>query len=149
MILDAPAGKWARGRAAAQNIVPTTTGAAKAVTLVLPELEGKLNGMALRIPTSVVSIVDLVAELETEITADEVNAAMKKASEGEMKGILGYEDIPLVSKDFQGDSRSSIFDATQTMVIEDRMVKVLSWYDNEWGYSCRLIDLARYIKNKG
>ena len=148
-ILDAPAGKWARGRAAAQNIVPTTTGAAKAVTLVLPELEGKLNGMALRIPTSVVSIVDLVVELEKSASKDAVNAAMKKAAEGEMKGILGYEEVPLVSKDFQGDSHSSIFDATQTMVIEDQMVKVLSWYDNEWGYACRLVDLAKYIKNRG
>lgn len=144
-ILDAPAKKWIRGRAAAQNIVPTTTGAAKAVTLVLPELEGRLNGMAMRVPTAVVSVVDLVVEMEKEVTVEAINEAMKDASQGAMKGILGYADLPLVSKDFQGDDRSSIFDATQTMVLEGRMAKILAWYDNEWGYSCRMVDLARHV----
>ncbi len=148
-ILDAPAGKLSRGRAAAQNIVPTTTGAAKAVTLVMPELEGKMNGMAMRVPTPVVSIVDLVAELDKEASVEAINAAMKEAAEGRLKGILGYEEMPLVSKDYQGDERSSIFDATQTMVIEGKMVKILAWYDNEWGYACRLVDLAKYIIKKG
>ncbi len=148
-ILDAPAGKLARGRAAAQNIVPTTTGAAKAVTLVMPELEGKMNGMAMRVPTPVVSIVDLVAEVESPASVEAINAAMKEAASGKLKGILGYEEMPLVSKDYQGDDRSAIFDATQTMVIEEKMVKVLAWYDNEWAYACRLVDLAEYIKNKG
>ncbi len=148
-ILDAPAGKLSRGRAAAQNIVPTTTGAAKAVTMVMPELEGKMNGMAMRVPTPVVSIVDLVAEVEKPATVEKINQAMEKAATGELKGILGYEEMPLVSKDFQGDSRSAIFDATQTMVIEDQMVKILAWYDNEWGYACRLVDMAEYIKKKG
>ncbi len=144
-ILDIPSKKMIRGRAAAINMVPTTTGAAKAVTLVLPELEGKLNGMAMRVPVSTVSIVDLVAELGRTITAEEVNEAMKEAAEGELEGILGYSDEPLVSTDFKGDYRSSIFDATQTMVIGGRMVKVLAWYDNEWGYAARLVDLARYM----
>lgn len=148
-ILDAPAGKLSRGRAAAQNIVPTTTGAAKAVTMVMPDLEGKMNGMAMRVPTPVVSIVDLVAEVEKPATVEKINQAMEKAATGELKGILGYEEMPLVSKDFQGDSRSAIFDATQTMVIEDQMVKILAWYDNEWGYACRLVDMAEYIKKKG
>ncbi len=148
-ILDAPAGKLSRGRAAAQNIVLTTTGAARAVTMVMPDLEGKMNGMAMRVPTPVVSIVDLVAEVEKPATVETVNQAMKKAATGELKGILGYEEMPLVSKDFQGDSRSAIFDATQTMVIEDQMVKILAWYDNEWGYACRLVDMAEYIKKKG
>lgn len=150
-ILDAPASfkKITRGRAAAQNIVPTTTGAAKAVTLVLPELKGKLNGMAIRVPTPTVSIVDLVAQLEQKVTVEDIHAAMKEAAEGPMKGILGYEETPLVSRDYLGDPRSSIYDATQTMVIEDDLVKVLSWYDNEWGYSCRVIDLALYLAEKG
>ncbi|AZR72278.1 type I glyceraldehyde-3-phosphate dehydrogenase [Anoxybacter fermentans] len=150
-ILDAPVSwkKITRGRAAALNMVPTTTGAAKAVALVLPELKGKFNGMAVRVPTSTVSLVDLVAELKTNVTVEEVNAAMKEAAEGPLKGILAYNDMPLVSKDFQGNPHSSIFNAESTMVLGDNMVKVLAWYDNEWGYSCRVVDLAIYIASKG
>ncbi len=148
-ILDAPAGKFARGRAAALSMVPTTTGAAKAVALVLPQLKGKINGMAVRVPTPTVSVVDLVVEFENNVTVEEVNAAIKEAAENELKGILGYNDLPLVSKDFQGDSHSSIFDAPSTMVLGDNMVKVLSWYDNEWGYSCRMVDFSIFIANKG
>lgn len=144
-ILDLPAKNMIRGRAAALNIVPTTTGAAKAISLVLPELKGKLNGMAMRVPTSVVSIVDLVCELETDVDKETINQKMKAASLGSLQGILGYTEMPLVSKDFQGDSHSSIFDATQTMVLENKMVKVLAWYDNEWGYSVRLLDLAKFV----
>lgn len=149
-ILDAPSKKdYRRGRAAALNMVPTTTGAAKAVALVLPELKGKFNGMAVRVPTPTVSLVDLVVELNTNVTAEEINAAMKEASKGAMRGILGYTEEPLVSKDFQGDSNSSIFNASSTMVSGDNMVKVLAWYDNEWGYSCRVIDLAIFMAEKG
>lgn len=149
-ILDAPAKKdWTRGRAGALNMVPTTTGAAKAVALVLPELKGKFNGMAVRVPTPTVSLVDLVAELDKEVTVEEINAAMKEAAEGPMKGILAYNAEPLVSKDFQGNSHSSIFHAESTMVLDKKMVKVLSWYDNEWGYSCRLIDLIKFMAKKG
>lgn len=149
-ILDAPAKKdWTRGRAGALNMVPTTTGAAKAVALVLPELKGKFNGMAVRVPTPTVSLVDLVAELNTSVTVEEINAAMKEAAEGPLKGVLQYNDEPLVSKDFQGNPHSSIFHAESTMVLEGNMVKVLSWYDNEWGYSCRLIDLIRFMAEKG
>lgn len=149
-ILDAPAKKdWTRGRAGALNMVPTTTGAAKAVALVLPELKGKFNGMAVRVPTPTVSLVDLVAELNADVTVEEINAAMKEAAAGPLKGVLQYNDEPLVSKDFQGNPHSSIFHAESTMVLEGRMVKVLSWYDNEWGYSCRLIDLIRYMAQKG
>ncbi len=149
-ILDAPAAKdFTRGRAAALNMVPTTTGAAKAVALVLPELKGKFNGMAVRVPTPTVSVVDLVAELNTPVTVEEINTAMKEAAEGPMKGILAYCDEPLVSKDFQGNSNSSIVNANSTMVLEDKMVKVLSWYDNEWGYSCRVVDLAIFMASKG
>lgn len=136
-----------RARAAAENIIPTTTGAAKAVSLVLPELEGKLNGFAIRVPVPTVSMVDVVFEVEKNTTAEEVNAALKKASEGEMKGILGYSEEPLVSRDYQGDPRSSIVDALSTMVIDD-MVKVVSWYDNEWGYSERVVDLAKLVATK-
>lgn len=148
-ILDAPAGKFTRGRAAALNMVPTTTGAAKAISLVLPELKGKFNGMAVRVPTPTVSLVDLVCELKTGVSVEEINSVMKEAAEGSLKGILAYNGLPLVSKDFQGDSHSSIFNAESTMVLEDNMVKVLAWYDNEWGYSCRIIDLAIYIANQG
>lgn len=133
-----------RGRAAAESIIPTTTGAAKAVAKVLPELKGKLNGFALRVPTPTVSLTDLVAELERDVTAEEINAAFKEAAEGELEGILGYCDEPLVSVDFREDDRSSIIDALSTMVIDGRMVKVVSWYDNEWGYSCRTVDLVNY-----
>ncbi|RWR13166.1 type I glyceraldehyde-3-phosphate dehydrogenase [Siminovitchia fortis] len=148
-ILDLPHKDYRRARAAAESIIPTTTGAAKAVSLVLPELKGKLNGMAMRVPTPNVSVVDLVAELEKEVTAEEVNAALKAASEGEMKGVLGYSDKPLVSRDYNGDPHSSVIDALSTMVLEGNMAKVLSWYDNETGYSNRLVDLAAYIKKRG
>ncbi|GIN89111.1 glyceraldehyde-3-phosphate dehydrogenase 1 [Siminovitchia terrae] len=148
-ILDLPHKDYRRARAAAESIIPTTTGAAKAVSLVLPQLKGKLNGMAMRVPTPNVSVVDLVVELEKSVTSDEVNRALKSASEGNMKGILGYCDHPLVSRDYNGDPHSSVIDALSTMVLEDNLVKVLSWYDNETGYSNRLIDLAIYIKKRG
>ncbi len=138
-----------RARAAATNIIPTTTGAARTVTVVIPELKGKLHGIALRVPTSVVSIVDFVADLDREVTAEEVNNAFREAAEGELKEIVEYCDEPLVSSDFKGNPASAIFDALSTMVIDGNMVKVLAWYDNEWGYSCRLADLAVYIAGKG
>ena len=148
-ILDLPHKDLRRARAAGQSIIPTTTGAARAVALVLPELKGKLNGFAMRVPTPNVSVVDLVAELEKPATADEINAKLKEAAEGELKGVLGYTDEPLVSKDFCGNANSSIVDGLSTMVIEGNMVKVVSWYDNEWGYSNRVLDLAAYIASKG
>ena len=148
-ILDLPHKDLRRARAAALSIIPTTTGAARAVALVLPELKGKLNGFAMRVPTPTVSVVDLVAELEKPATAEEINAALKEAAEGSMKGILGYEEEPLVSIDFKGDSRSSIVDALSTMVIDGTLAKVVAWYDNEWGYSCRIADLIDYIIAKG
>jgi glyceraldehyde 3-phosphate dehydrogenase len=138
-----------RARAAGQSIIPTTTGAAKAVSLVLPELKGKLNGFAMRVPTKNVSVVDLVAELDQEVTAEQVNEALRKAAEGELKGILNYSEEPLVSVDYNGDPHSSTIDALSTMVLEGNMVKVVSWYDNEWGYSNRVVDLASYIASKG
>ena len=144
-ILDLPHKDLRRARAAGMSMIPTTTGAAKAVSLVIPELKGKLDGMAIRVPTPNVSVVDLTAELSKSTTAEEINAAMKKASEGPMKGILQYVDEPLVSVDFNHDPASSCFDALSTKVIGGKMVKVLSWYDNEWGYSCRLVDLAKYV----
>lgn len=147
-LLDAPHKDMRRARAAAESMVPTTTGAAKAVALVLPQLKGKLNGFSLRVPTPTVSCTDLVAELSKEVTVDEVNAAFKKASETDMKGILGYCEEPLVSIDFRGDERSSIVDAMSTMTIEGNMVKVISWYDNEWGYSNRLADLTKYVADR-
>ncbi len=148
-ILDLPHKDMRRARAAALSIIPTTTGAAKAVSLVLPELKGKLNGFSLRVPTPNVSITDLVAEMEKPTTVAEVNAALKAASEGELKGILGYSELPLVSKDYNGDPRSSIVDALSTMVIDGTLVKVISWYDNEWGYSNRVVDLVAFIAQKG
>ncbi|MBI3582614.1 MAG: type I glyceraldehyde-3-phosphate dehydrogenase [Nitrospinae bacterium] len=148
-ILDLPHKDLRRARAAALSMIPTTTGAAKAVSLVLPQLKGKLDGMAIRVPTPNVSVVDLVAELDKDTTAEEVNAAFKKAAEGELKGILQYCDEPLVSIDFNGNSNSSIVDALSTKVIEKKMVKVLAWYDNEWGYSYRVRDLISYIAGKG
>jgi glyceraldehyde 3-phosphate dehydrogenase len=148
-ILDLPHKDLRRARAAAESIIPTTTGAAKAVALVLPELKGKLNGMAMRVPTPNVSVVDLVAELEKEVTVEEVNAALKAAAEGELKGILAYSEEPLVSRDYNGSTVSSTIDALSTMVIEGSMVKVVSWYDNEAGYSNRVVDLAAYIASKG
>ncbi len=137
-----------RARAAALNIVPTTTGAARAIGLVIPELKGKLDGVAYRVPVPTVSMCDFVADLEKEVTVDEVNGVFKSAAQGKLNDILRYCDEPLVSSDFKGDPASSIFDAPSTMTMGN-MVKVLAWYDNEWGYSCRLADLALYIANKG
>jgi len=144
-ILDLPHKDLRRARAAGVSMIPTTTGAAKAVSLVIPELKGRLDGMAIRVPTPNVSVVDLTAELSKSATAEEINAAMKKASQGPMKGILQYVDEPLVSVDFNHDPASSSFDALSTKVIGGKMAKVLAWYDNEWGYSCRLVDLAKYV----
>jgi glyceraldehyde 3-phosphate dehydrogenase len=138
-----------RARAAALNIVPTTTGAARAVAQVIPELKGRLHGLAMRIPVATVSVVDFVADLEKEVTVEEVNQAFEKAASGSLKGILEYCTEELVSIDFKGNPASSIFDAPSTMVIAGNMVKVLAWYDNEWGYSCRLADLAAYISDQG
>ncbi|MFH1350272.1 MAG: type I glyceraldehyde-3-phosphate dehydrogenase [Pseudomonadota bacterium] len=146
-LLDFPHKDLRRARAAALSMIPTTTGAAKAVSLVLPQLEGKLNGLAIRVPTPNVSVVDLVAQLTKPVTADQVNNAMKEAAEGHLKGILAYCEEPLVSIDFNGTTVSSTVDALSTMAIGD-MVKVLSWYDNEFGYSSRMIDLALYIEKK-
>ncbi|WP_045518089.1 type I glyceraldehyde-3-phosphate dehydrogenase [Neobacillus niacini] len=148
-ILDLPHKDYRRARAAAENMIPTSTGAAKAVSLVLPELKGKLNGMAMRVPTPNVSIVDLVAELDKNVTAEEINAAFRAAAEGPLKGILAYSELPLVSSDYNGSSASSTIDALSTMVLEGNMVKVLSWYDNEVGYSSRVVDLIGYIGQKG
>lgn len=147
-LLDAPHSDMRRARAAAESMVPTTTGAAKAVALVLPQLKGKLNGFSLRVPTPTVSCTDLVVQLGKDVTVDEVNAALKKASETDMKGILGYSEEPLVSIDYRGDERSSIIDAMSTMAIEGNMVKVVSWYDNEAGYSNRLADLTKFVADK-
>ncbi len=147
-ILDLPHKDLRRARAAALSMIPSTTGAAKAIGLVLPELKGKLDGFSIRVTTPNVSVVDLVAELKRNVTAEEVNAAMKKAADGPMKGILQYVTEPLVSIDFNGNPHSSIFDSTLTKVMEGNMVKVISWYDNEWGYSTRLRDLIKYIINK-
>ncbi|MBM4135633.1 MAG: type I glyceraldehyde-3-phosphate dehydrogenase [Nitrospira sp.] len=147
-ILDLPHKDLRRARAAALNMIPTTTGAAKAVGLVLPELKGKLNGMAMRVPTPNVSVVDLVAELGKDATAEDINAALKRAAEGPLKGILQYSEEPLVSSDLNGNEHSSIVDATLTMVLEKRMAKIFAWYDNEWGYSSRLRDLILYIMKR-
>jgi glyceraldehyde 3-phosphate dehydrogenase len=144
-ILDLPHKDLRRGRAACLSMIPTSTGAAKAVGLVLPELMGKLDGMAIRVPTPNVSLIDLVVETEKQTTVAEVNATLKKAAEGPLKGILEYCELPLVSRDFNGNPASSIIDALTTNVIGGNMVKVLSWYDNEWGYSNRLLDLTRYV----
>ncbi len=138
-----------RARSAALSIIPTSTGAARAVTLVIPELSGKLHGIALRVPTPTVSICDFVADLNKEVTAEEVNQAFKTAASGPLKGIMEYCDEPLVSIDFKGNPASSIVDAENTMVIDGSMVKVLSWYDNEWGYSNRLVDLISLMVSKG
>lgn len=147
-ILDFPHKDLRRTRAAAVSMIPTTTGAARAVGLVLPHLKGRLDGMAIRVPTPNVSVVDLVADLEKEATAEAVNEALKEAAAGPLKGILQYCDEPLVSIDFNGNPHSSILDASLTKVLEGKMVKVLSWYDNEWGYSTRLKDLMLYIDSK-
>jgi glyceraldehyde 3-phosphate dehydrogenase len=137
-----------RARSAGQNIIPTTTGAARAISLVIPELKGKFDGFAMRVPTATVSVIDFVAITSRPVTADEVNGALKAAAEGPMKGLLGYSTEELVSMDFRGDERSSIIDAPSTMVSGDRLVKVIAWYDNEWGYSCRVADLAKFIAER-
>lgn len=148
-LLDLPHSDFRRARAAAESMIPTTTGAASAVTKVIPALEGKLDGMAVRVPTPNVSLVDFVAELDKNVTAEEVNNAFKKAAEGELKDILVYSELPLVSKDYNGNPSSSTVDGLSTMVLEDNMVKVISWYDNETAYSARCIDLALYMYGKG
>ena len=148
-ILDQAHKDLRRARSAAESIIPTTTGAAKAVALVLPQLKGKLNGFSMRVPTANVSVVDLVVELGKKTTAEEINAALKAAAEGNLKGILAYTDEPLVSKDFNGNANSSIVDGLSTMTIGDTMAKVVSWYDNEWAYSVRIVELAQYIASKG
>jgi len=144
-ILDLAHRDLRRARAAGLSIIPTTTGAAKAVTLVLPELKGKLNGLAMRVPTPNVSVVDFVAEVGKEVTVEEVNASLQEAAEGDLKGIIAYSELPLVSRDYNGDAYSSIVDALSTMVIGGSMIKVVAWYDNEWGYSCRVVDLTQII----
>lgn len=149
VILDFPHKDLRRARAAALSMIPTSTGAAKALHLVVPELKGKLDGFAMRVPTPNVSVVDLVAFVEKATTVEEVNAVMKKAAEGSMKGYLGYEENELVSMDYRGDSRSSIVDAPLTRVVAGNCVKVISWYDNEWGYSCRVRDLIKFMAKKG
>jgi glyceraldehyde 3-phosphate dehydrogenase len=149
VILDFPHKDLRRARAGALSMIPTSTGAAKAVSLVLPELKGKFDGIAVRVPTPNVSLVDVVIELEKETTTDEVNTALKNAANEELKGILGFETSPLVSSDFRKNSNSSIVDAEYTKVIGGNMVKILSWYDNEWGYSCRVRDLVKFLASKG
>lgn len=148
-VLDLPHKDARRARAAAENIIPSTTGAAKAVSLVLPQLKGKLNGMAMRVPTPNVSVTDLVVELGKSVTVADVNAALKAAANGPLKGIMNYSEEPLVSSDYNGDPASSTIDALSTMVVGDNMLKVVSWYDNEWGYSNRVIDLVLYVTKKG
>ncbi len=147
-ILDAPHKDLRRARAAGESMIPTTTGAAKAVALVLPQLKGKLNGMAVRVPTPTVSMTDLVCELGKSVSAEEVNGALREAAEGKLNGILGFSEEPLISMDFRGDERSSIVDALSTMVMGDNLVKVVAWYDNEWGYSNRLADLTKYVADR-
>lgn len=144
-LLDAPHKDLRRARAAAVSQIPTTTGAAKAVGLVIPELEGKIDGIAIRVPTCNVSVVDLVALLKKNVSADEVNESFKKASEGKLKGILDYTEEPLVSVDFMANPHSGIVDGLFTRIIDENLVKILAWYDNEWGFSCRMIDLIKYI----
>lgn len=148
VILDFPHKDLRRARAAGQSMIPTTTGAAKAIGLVIPELKGKLNGIAIRVPTPNVSLVDLAAELEKSVTKEEINAAFKKAASNTLSKYLVYNDMPLVSKDFNGDPHSCIFDALSTDVMEGNLVKVFGWYDNEWGYSNRVVDLTEYIASK-
>jgi glyceraldehyde 3-phosphate dehydrogenase len=143
-ILDLPHKDLRRARAAAVSIIPTTTGAAKATGLVIPEVKGRIDGMAMRVPTPNVSLVDLTAELEQEVGAEQVNDALRSAAEGRLEGVLGFEHRPLVSVDYVGDPRSSIVDGLSTNVVSG-LVKVIAWYDNEWGYSCRCVDLARFM----
>jgi glyceraldehyde 3-phosphate dehydrogenase len=144
-ILDVAHKDPRRARSAGQNIIPTTTGAARALALVIPELKGRFDGFSLRVPTPTVSVVDFTAELEKPVTAESINAAFRAAESGHLNGILGVSDEPLVSMDFKGDSRSSIVDAESTMVIGDRFAKVIAWYDNEWGYSCRIADFVGFV----
>ncbi len=148
-ILDQRHPDLRRARAAAQNIIPTSTGAARAVGLVLPELNGKLHGIAFRVPTSTGSVTDFVADLARDVTVEEVNQAFKEAAEGPLQGILEYTEDPIVSSDVRGNSHSCVFDALSTMVMQGRMVKIMGWYDNEWGYSCRTVDLCSFIAEKG
>lgn len=147
-ILDLPHKDLRRARAAALSMIPTTTGAAKAISLVLPELEGKLDGLAIRIPTPTVSLVDLTCELEKNTTTEEVNKKFKTTSQKELKGILEYSEKPLVSIDYKGHSASAILDAESTKVIEGNLLKILAWYDNEWGYASRIVDLVKFIQKK-
>lgn len=149
ILLDSPHKDFRRARAAAESMIPTTTGAALAVAKVLPELEGKIDGMAIRVPTPNVSLIDLVAHLEKDVTVEDVNNALKEASENELKGFMDYSELPLVSRDYNGNTASSTVDALSTMVVGDNMVKVLSWYDNESGYSGRCIDLALHMYKTG
>lgn len=147
--VDGPSAKdWRGGRGAGQNIIPSSTGAAKAVGKVIPELNGKLTGMSFRVPTPDVSVVDLTVRLKNPASYEEICAKMKEASEGELKGILGYTEDAVVSNDFIGDPRTSIFDATAGIQLSDTFVKLVSWYDNEWGYSCKVVDLVAYIAGK-
>lgn len=145
-ILDLPHKDLRRARAAALSIIPTTTGAAKAVSLVLPELKGRLHGMAMRVPTPNVSVVDLVAQLEKQADRDDINAALKEAAQGELKGILAYSEVPLVSCDYNGNPHSSIIDSLSTMVMDNVLAKVVAWYDNEWGYSNRVVDTLVFME---
>ncbi|RKD75734.1 glyceraldehyde-3-phosphate dehydrogenase (NAD+) [Sinobaca qinghaiensis] len=143
--IDNPHKDLRRARACGQSIIPTSTGAARAISKVLPQMEGKMNGMALRVPTPNVSLIDIVIDTKKEVTVEEVNEVLRSASENEMKGIIGFNYDPLVSIDYNGDENSAIIDGLSTMVINDRQIKVLAWYDNEWGYSCRVVDLVRYV----
>ena len=147
-LLDLPHKDWRRARSAAENIIPTTTGAAKTVGKVLPHLAGKLDGLSIRVPNPTVSLTDFVCVVKRSTSIQEVNAACKKASERDLKGIMGFEERPLVSTDFRGDNRSSIVDAMSTQVLDGTLVKVLAWYDNEWGYACRLVEFAEYVGKK-
>ena len=144
-LVDAPHKDLRRARASALSLIPTTTGSATAITLIYPELKGKLNGLAVRVPLLNASLTDCVFEVERETTIEEVNSLLKTAAEGELKGILGYEERPLVSIDYKDDPRSSIIDALSTMVVDGTQVKILAWYDNEWGYSCRMAELTRKV----
>jgi glyceraldehyde 3-phosphate dehydrogenase len=147
-VLDVVHKDLRRARSAGQNIIPTTTGAAKALALVIPELKGKFDGFSLRVPTPTVSVIDFVAVTSQPVTAESVNQALREAADGPMQGLLGYTEEPLVSMDFKGDERSSIVDAASTMVTGDNLLKVIAWYDNEWGYSCRVADLAKYMADR-
>ena len=148
-ILDVAHKDPRRARAAGQNMIPTTTGAATALALVIPELKGKFDGYSVRVPTPTVSLIDFTAELERPATIDQINDAFRTAANGPMKGILGVSDEPLVSSDFRGDSRSAIIDSASTMLLGDNFAKVVAWYDNEWGYSCRIADLVKFVATRG